>query len=218
MGERAQKEPPTCDAAEEAQGGRVAAVLVDHAAGGRLRHWDRQSDGLMEFATPRLHRDDGRDGHSIAQKLNDQLRLDGLGLCGCERRRGRRGPRVSVSMTSFNSDCLGGRSLITFPFARSRDRAFDWRPLRPAGAKPASSPSLFSLVSFASLTFFSKSPMSWREQWAHATISSKDEKATRKKIKNGRGKRSRLMTRHHRATITNNSVAFMPTFVIDQST
>ena len=76
----------TCDAAEESQSGRVAAVLVDHAASGRLRHRDGQSDGFVEFATSRLHRHDGRHGHSVAQKFDDQIRLDGLSLREMEAR------------------------------------------------------------------------------------------------------------------------------------
>ena len=70
----------TGDAAEETEGGRVSAVLIDHAAGSRLRHGYRQRDRLVELPTPRLHRDDGRHGHSVAQQLHHQLRSDRLRL------------------------------------------------------------------------------------------------------------------------------------------
>lgn len=71
----------TCDAAEEAQGGRLARVLVDHALVGRLRHRDRQRDGFVELAAARLHRHDRRNGHPVAQHLGHQLGRNRLGLC-----------------------------------------------------------------------------------------------------------------------------------------
>jgi hypothetical protein len=70
----------TCDAAEEPQCGSVTAVLVDHSAGGCLRYWDRQSDGPMELPPAGLHRDDGRDGHPVAQQFHHQFRLNRLSL------------------------------------------------------------------------------------------------------------------------------------------
>ena len=75
----------TCDAAQQTECGRVAAVLVDHAAGGRLRHRYRQRDGLVELAPARLDRDDRRHGHPVAQKLDHQFRLNRLSLMGWER-------------------------------------------------------------------------------------------------------------------------------------
>lgn len=73
----------TCDAAEEPQCGSVTAVLVDHSAGGCLRYWDRQSDGPMELPPAGLHRDDGRDGHPVAQQFHHQFRLNRLSLFFC---------------------------------------------------------------------------------------------------------------------------------------
>jgi len=70
----------TCDAAEEPQCGSVTAVLVDHPAGGCLRYGDRQSDGPVELPPARLHRDDGRDGHPVAQQFHHQFRLNRLSL------------------------------------------------------------------------------------------------------------------------------------------
>jgi hypothetical protein len=70
----------TCDAAEEPQCGSVTAVLVDHSASGCLRYGDRQSDGPMELPPAGLHRDDGRDGHPVAQQFHHQFRLNRLSL------------------------------------------------------------------------------------------------------------------------------------------
>ena len=50
-----------------------AAVLVQHALLRRLRHRDRQRDGLVELAAARLHRHDGRHGHAVTQHARHDL-------------------------------------------------------------------------------------------------------------------------------------------------
>lgn len=70
----------TCDAAEEPQRGRIAAVLVDHPAGSGLRYGDRQGNRPVELSPAGLHRHDGRDGHPVAQQFHHQFRLYRLRL------------------------------------------------------------------------------------------------------------------------------------------
>lgn len=70
----------TCDGAEEAEGGRVALVLVDHPLGGGHGHGDGEGDRLVELAPPGLDGDDGRHRHAVTQQLGRQLGGDRLGL------------------------------------------------------------------------------------------------------------------------------------------
>lgn len=70
----------TSDAAQQSQCGRVTRVLIDHAAGGRLRQRDGQGDRAMKLSASRLDGADGRDCNAIAQQFSDQLTRNWLGL------------------------------------------------------------------------------------------------------------------------------------------
>ena len=70
----------TCNGAEQAEGGGVPLVLVDHALASRHRDGDGQTDRLVELASPGLNSHNRGHGDSVAQELGGQLRGDGLGL------------------------------------------------------------------------------------------------------------------------------------------
>ena len=70
----------TRDGAEEAEGGSLAWVLVDHAFAGGLRHWDGEGDRLVELAAAWFNSNYWRDSYSIAQKFSNQVSRDWLGL------------------------------------------------------------------------------------------------------------------------------------------
>ena len=72
--------PPTSDGAEQAEGGRLPAVLVQHALLGRLGHRYGDCDGLVEATSTRLDSDDRANRHTIAEQLRHHFRLHWLRL------------------------------------------------------------------------------------------------------------------------------------------
>lgn len=72
----------TCYATQQPQGGRVAAVLVDHAFCGGLGHRDRQGDRFVKLPSPRFYGDNGAHGHAVAEELRHELGSYRLSLKG----------------------------------------------------------------------------------------------------------------------------------------